>query len=131
DLVLAGRRRADAPEIRPEPGLRLAGEVADGELPRLLSGALAFVYPTLYEGFGLPVLEAMQCGCPVITSRDPAVTETSGGAAIHADSIREISAAMVALAANSEQRREWREKGLARAAGFSWSRTAQATRDLY
>jgi glycosyltransferase involved in cell wall biosynthesis len=73
----------------------------------------------------------MQCGCPVITSRDPAVTETAGGAAIHADSIGEISAAMVALAANREQRRAWREKGLARAARFSWSRTARATRDLY
>ena len=66
DLVLAGRPRADAPELRPEPGLRLAGEVADSELPALslYSGALAFVYPSLYEGFGLPVLEAMQCGAP-------------------------------------------------------------------
>jgi glycosyltransferase involved in cell wall biosynthesis len=131
DLLIAGRTRADFVPISPAEGIQLLGEVSDGELPRLLSGALAFVYPTLYEGFGLPVLEAMQCGCPVITSCDPAVTETAAGAAIHADSIREISAAMVALAGNPEQRREWREKGLARATRFSWSRTARATRDLY
>jgi alpha-1,3-rhamnosyl/mannosyltransferase len=131
DLLIAGRTRADFVPISPVEGIQLLGEVSDRDLPHLLSGALAFVYPTLYEGFGLPVLEAMQCGCPVITSRDPAVTETAGGAAIHTDSIREISAAMVALAANPEQRREWREKGLARAARFSWSRTARATHDLY
>lgn len=131
DLVIAGRTRADFVPISPAEGVQLLGEVADGDLPRLLSGALAFVYPTLYEGFGLPVLEAMQCGCPVITSRDPAVTETAGGAAIHVDSVAEMSAAMLALAASRERRREWREKGLARAAQFSWSRTARATRDLY
>lgn len=131
DLLIAGRTRADFVPISPTEGIQRLGEISDEDLPRLLSGALAFVYPTLYEGFGLPVLEAMQCGCPVITSRDPAVMETSGGAAIHADSVREISAAMVALAASPEQRREWREKGLARSARFSWSRTARATRDLY
>ncbi len=131
DLLIAGRTRADFVPISPAEGIQMLGEVSDGELPGLLSGALAFVYPTLYEGFGLPVLEAMQCGCPVITSRDPAVTETSGGAAIHAGSVREMAAAMAALAANPELRGEWRERGLARAARFSWSRTARATRDLY
>ena len=81
DLVIAGRNRADFEEIAPVEGLHLLGEVPDQELPRLYSDALAFVYPSHYEGFGLPVLEAMQCGCPVITSRDPAVTEVAGGAA--------------------------------------------------
>jgi glycosyltransferase involved in cell wall biosynthesis len=131
DLLIAGRTRADFVPILPAEGIQLLGEVSDEELPRLLAGALAFVYPTLYEGFGLPVLEAMQCGCPVITSRDPAIAETSGGAAIYTESIKELSAAMVALAANPEMRREWREKGLARAGQFSWSRTARATRELY
>jgi len=131
DLFIAGRTRTDFVPISPTEGIQQLGEVSDGELPRLLSGALAFVYPTLYEGFGLPVLEAMQCGCPVITSRDPAVTETSGGAAIHAESVKEISAAMVSLAHNPEQRHECRAKGLARARQFSWSCTARATRDLY
>ena len=63
DLVLAGRRRADAPPTpRKSPGCDWPGEVPDAELAALYSGALAFVYPSLYEGFGLPVLEAMQCG---------------------------------------------------------------------
>ena len=62
-----------------EPGLRVLGEVPDSDLPGLYSGALACVYPSLYEGFGLPVLEAMQCGALVITSRDPAIVEVSGG----------------------------------------------------
>ena len=109
----------------------MLGEVPDDQLPQLYSAALAFVYPTHYEGFGLPVLEAMQCGCPVLTSLDPAVTEVSGGAAIHAGSVRELAEAMRAIAANPEQRRELREKGLARARHFSWARTASETRNLY
>src|SRR5262249_49708913 len=69
DLKLAGRKRADAPPIHAEPGLHLLGEVPEDRLPELYSGALAFVYPSHYEGFGLPVLEAMQCGACVIASR--------------------------------------------------------------
>jgi len=94
DLVIAGRNRADFTEIPASEGLHFLGEVPDVELPRLYSDALAFVYPTLYEGFGLPVLEAMQCGCPVITSRDPAVMEVTAGNAIHTSSAHEIADAM-------------------------------------
>ncbi len=79
DLWIAGRTRSDFSPIPDIPGILMLGEVPDSDLPGLFAGALGFVYPTFYEGFGLPVLEAMQCGCPVITSRDPAVMEVSGG----------------------------------------------------
>ena len=127
DLVIAGRNRADFGEIPAGDGLHFLGEVPDQELPRLYSDALAFVYPTHYEGFGLPVLEAMQCGCPVITSRDPAVMEVSGGAAIHASSPQEIAEAMRAIAADPRLRNVLRGCGLNRAGVFSWSRTARET----
>ena len=131
DLVIAGRIRADFTEIPQYEGLHMLGEVPDEELPRLYSDALAFVYPTHYEGFGLPVLEAMQCGCPVITSRDPAVTEVSGGAAIHTSGPQEIAEAMRDVAANPLLRNVLKGCGLERAATFSWARTARETHEVY
>jgi len=131
DLVIAGRNRADFAAIPPGDGLHFLGEVPDQELPRLYSDALAFVYPTHYEGFGLPVLEAMQCGCPVITSHDPAVMEVSSGSAIYASSPQEIADAMRALAANPRLRNVLRGAGLQRSSAFSWSRTARETHEIY
>jgi glycosyltransferase involved in cell wall biosynthesis len=133
DLVLAGRRRADAPEIQPEPGLRLAGEVPDSELPALYSGALAFVYPSHYEGFGLPVLEAMQCGAVVITSRDPAIQEVSGGAAVHveAEDTQALAEALTAAVRSPENFAGLREKALRRSRDFTWQSTARRTREVY
>jgi alpha-1,3-rhamnosyl/mannosyltransferase len=130
DLVIAGRMRADAPIIQPRPGLRLLGEVPDAQLPSLYSSAAACVYPTQYEGFGLPVLEAMQCGTPVITSRDPAVVEVSGGAAIHVE-VSELFGAMQILLTNSEERARRRELSLRRASEFSWRTTARQTHQVY
>jgi len=131
DLVIAGRSRADFIGVAPAEGLHLLGEVPDEEIPRLFSDALAFVYPTHYEGFGLPVLESMQCGCPVITSNDPAVVELAGGAAIHAGSPQEIAEAMCAVASNPRLRNTLSGTGLHRARAFSWERTARETRALY
>jgi glycosyltransferase involved in cell wall biosynthesis len=131
DLIVAGRNRADFVPIEPCEGLNLLGEVSDEQLPRLYSDALAFVYPTFYEGFGLPVLEAMQCGCPVITSHDPAVMEVAGGAAIHANSAHELADAMRSLASSECLRNDLRKAGLARASDFSWKGTARQTRAIY
>jgi glycosyltransferase involved in cell wall biosynthesis len=131
DLIIAGRNRTDFVPIEPCEGLNLLGEVSDDQLPRLYSDALAFVYPTFYEGFGLPVLEAMQCGCPVITSHDPAVMEVAKGAAMHASSAHELAEAMRGIASSQGLREDLRQAGLARAADFSWRDTARETRAIY
>ena len=129
DLVLAGRRRADAPTLHPEPGLHLLGEVPDSRLPELYSGALAFVYPSLYEGFGLPVLEAMQCGACVITTR--AAAEAGGDAAIYAEGVKELAEALRHAACHPDWVAEHRARSLARAREFSWERTARLTHQVY
>jgi glycosyltransferase involved in cell wall biosynthesis len=130
DLIIAGRMRADAPRIVPRPGMHILGEVPDAQLPRLYSSAVACVYPSDYEGFGLPVLEAMQCGTAVITSRDPAVVEVSGGAAIHVDTAG-LFGAMEILLRKPEERARRRELSLRRAAEFSWRATARKTHQVY
>jgi glycosyltransferase involved in cell wall biosynthesis len=113
--------------------LRLLGAVAEEELAPLYSGAIAVVYPSLYEGFGLPVLEAMQCGAVVITSRDPAITEVAEGAAIQVDALdtKALAAAMEAVVRAPESFAELRARALRHAAEFSWERTARKTREVY
>ena len=132
DLLLAGRARPgfELPEL---PGLRALGEVPDEELRRLYSGAVACLYPSLYEGFGLPPLEAMRCGCPVLVSSESSIVEVTGQAALSLDSrdTRAWIEAMTALLQTRELREEWRTRGLARAAEFSWERTARSMRELY
>jgi glycosyltransferase involved in cell wall biosynthesis len=132
NLVVIGRQSSDAPIVNPEPGLQWLEGVPDEELGDWYSGAAAFVYPSIYEGFGLPVLEAMQCGAVVITSRDPAITETSGGAAVQVDTT-DVGALRDAMKAALRPgfAEVWRERGLRRAAEFSWERTARETREVY
>lgn len=133
DLILAGRRRADLAEIPPEPGLELKGLTAEHELPALYSGAAACLYPSSYEGFGLPVLEAMQCGALLVASRDPAILEVAGDGAILLG-LQDRAAWLETLRAavrDPERMRAIRERGLARAREFSWTRTARLTRAVY
>jgi glycosyltransferase involved in cell wall biosynthesis len=133
DLVLVGRRREDFPEIPSEPGLRQLGLTADEELPKLYSGALACLYPSYYEGFGLPVLEAMQCGAAVIASRDPAISEVASGGAILLDVAdrRAWVEALRSACTQPEGLRALRDRALDRAADFSWTKTAKLTRTVY
>ncbi len=133
DLVLAGRRRSDFDAFPPEPGLQLPGIVPEADLPALYSGAAACLYPSFYEGFGLPVLEAMQCGACVLASEDPAIAEVSGGSAVLLNSQNEAKwvAAMTAVLDHPENFAGLREQAVRRAAQFSWKRTAQLTREVY
>jgi glycosyltransferase involved in cell wall biosynthesis len=133
DLVLAGRRREDFPQLPAEAGLHLKGLTGEQELPRLYSGAFAVVYPSYYEGFGLPVLEAMQCGAAVVASHDPAISEVAGDAAILVDANdrRAWLDALTSLLEQPDQIAAMREKALARAGEFSWNKTAKLTREVY
>jgi glycosyltransferase involved in cell wall biosynthesis len=134
DLVLAGRRRADFPEIPDEPGLRLLGLTPEEDLPALYSGAVACLYPSYYEGFGLPVLEAMQCGAVVIASRDPAIIEVAADGAILLD-VRDralwMDALRSAVGQESQEIRGLRDRALKRAGEFSWTKTARLTKSVY
>jgi glycosyltransferase involved in cell wall biosynthesis len=102
-------------------------------LPALLSHARASLFPSLIEGFGLPVLEAMACGCPVITSNAPSILEVSGDAAIHVDpqSVADIAKAIDRLADDDDLHAQLREKGFQQNAHFSWERCAQETLKVY
>ena len=111
-------------------GVRWLGEVGDDELARLLRGARALVYPSLYEGFGIPILEAMSVGTPVVTSRGGATAEVAGGAAVLVDPLDPASIA-AGIAEADRRRDELRALGLARARAFSWADVALRTVEVY
>ena len=109
------------------------GVVPEEDLPGLFAGADAFLYPTLYEGFGLPVAEAMACGVPVLTSSTSALQEIAGGYAYLVDpmDVDAIARGIVDLATDPARRAEYAELGKRRAADFSWDRAAEQTLRVY
>jgi glycosyltransferase involved in cell wall biosynthesis len=111
-------------------GVRWLGEVQDEELARLYRGARAVAYVSLYEGFGLPVLEAMACGAPVVAARNDALEEVSGGAAVLVDPL-DPDAIAAGLHEAIDRREELRPLGLARARVFDWHRVARETVAVY
>jgi glycosyltransferase involved in cell wall biosynthesis len=116
-----------------EQRVRFLGYVPEGELPALYCGARAFVYPSRYEGFGLPVLEAMQCGTPVLTSNISSTAEVVGdaGLLVDPDDVAALSSALVRLVSDDALVVRLRSAGLKRAMAFSWRRCAQETVAVY
>jgi glycosyltransferase involved in cell wall biosynthesis len=111
----------------------MTGYLHDANLRALYSSCRAFVYPSVYEGFGLPPLEAMSCGAPVVAGRASAVAEVAGGAAriVNSDSHDDLARALVGLLDDERARRELSDAGLRRASQFSWHRTARMTLEVY
>ena len=140
DLVLAGPESYKARQVFQEiktqgvdKAVRAIGHVSDRELVALYNRADFFVYPSIYEGFGLPVVEAMACGTPVITSNCSSLPEVAGGAAVLIDprSKSEMENAMSSLAADTDLRATLTKQGKKRAKHFTWDKTAEATLSAY
>jgi glycosyltransferase involved in cell wall biosynthesis len=140
-LVLAGRLgwqyEGIFKEIQQDPILKkqiiLTGYIADEDLSPLYSGAMVFVYPSLYEGFGLPPLEAMQCGTPVITSNNTSLPEVMGDAGILINPRDEVDLCqnLLKIYHSSALRASLAQKSFDQAKQFSWQKTAQQTRLMY
>ncbi|MBN2090304.1 glycosyltransferase family 4 protein [candidate division KSB1 bacterium] len=113
--------------------VRFLGYVADEEIPLFYNGATAFMFASLYEGFGIPILEAMACGTPVITSNISSTQEIAGDAALLVNpyQVEEISQAMIKLATDSCLRKRYIDQGFKRKNLFSWEIAARKTLNLY
>ncbi len=139
-LVLAGIRNpkefgleARAQQLRIADRVRFAGYVSDAELVLLYRGAAALVFPSLFEGFGLPPLEAMACGTPVIASTGGALPEVVGNAAllVQPGDVQQLAAAMHHVLESEGLRADLRRRGFERVQAFSWRRAAEKVLDLY
>jgi len=139
-LVIAGTLTADRrpptaqSAVSGQPSeVKFIHDVDDTDLPALYSGATVFAFPSLYEGFGLPPLEAMACGTPVVCSNTSSLPEVVGGAAlqVNPNDVNEITASITRVLDDPGLQDEMRDKSLARAAQFSWERTALETVAIY
>jgi glycosyltransferase involved in cell wall biosynthesis len=143
-LVIAGRLPARTSEVLQDPRplaaelgiadrVRFCGWVDERDKPALYSGALAYLFPSTYEGFGLPPLEAMSCGTPVIVSDRASLPEIvgDGGLYVAPDDVEALAQAMRRLATDADQRQALAQAALAQAARFRWTDCAQATLAAY
>jgi glycosyltransferase involved in cell wall biosynthesis len=139
-LLIVGARRGKYSKILQtvrdlnlESRVHFTGHVPDADLPALYSGADLFVFPSLYEGFGLPPLEAMACGTPVVCSNNSSLPEVVGDAALTVDpyDVDALADAMRRVLANADLAEDLRRRGLERAAAFAWERTARETVEVY
>ncbi len=139
-LVIVGQRAwkfdeelAIVEELGMRDRVRYLGYVSDGDLPALYSAADAFAFPSLHEGFGLPVIEAMACGVPVLTSNISATAEVAGDAAVLVDplSVDAIREGLRRLLEDADLRADLSTRGFVRAAEFSWRRAADETHSVY
>jgi len=139
-LVLVGMRgwltSSIEAKMRPlvEKGvIKTLGFVMDAQMPMLYSGTVAFMFPSLYEGFGLPPLEAMACGAPVIVSNSSSIPEVVGNVGVSFDpmDVDGIAEAMRRIVDDSAWRMECSVKGVQRASSFSWQRTGRDTIAVY
>jgi glycosyltransferase involved in cell wall biosynthesis len=139
-LVIAGQdrwRTSDVARLVNQRGLAadvvFTGYAPNSDLPALYSAAAVLAYPSLYEGFGLPVLEAMTCGAPVVASNTSSLPEVAGDAALLIDptDVQAIAGALRAVLTRPELANDLRARGLKRAAQFSWHKTALQTLAVY
>ena len=135
-LVLSGHTGRShifaPPGLKPDASVRQLGYVSDELLPALYAGAKAMIFPSLYEGFGMPPLEAMACGTPVIASDRPALRETLGDAAFYCDpeDSGSIATAIATVSSSVALRQELAGRGFERVRLFDWDRTAEQTWDV-
>lgn len=135
-LVFTGNPTGELMEcinkLRVGKHVHFIGAVPEAKLPSLYRGAEALVFASLYEGFGLPALEAMACGIPVVTSNVAAMPEVSGGATLLVDptSIEDIARAMERIVSDIPLRQQLRARGLSRSAQFQWARTVAGVRKV-
>jgi glycosyltransferase involved in cell wall biosynthesis len=135
-LVVAGKKHPgifSEAKIRKHPNIHLTGFIEEEDKALLYQHVLAFLYPSFYEGFGLPILEAMQCGTPVITSDATAMTEVAGEAAIlvNPNKPKQLKSAIHEVYRDEGLREKLKEKGLKQAEKFSWKKAVKELGKLF
>ncbi|MEN2997709.1 MAG: glycosyltransferase family 1 protein [Brevinematia bacterium] len=142
ELVIVGSRDSGMPQdekvekalkLIPKNKIRFTGKISDDETVRLYNESDFFIFPSIYEGFGLPLLEAMACGCPIIASNRSSIPEVCGDSALffEAENPNELAEKILLLARNPEIKAHLRTKGLERVKNFSWTTSAEKYVELF